>query len=300
MKDIRISLAAFYVITPIIAVLRVFQQFFMIDPDTGFYVAEYAPIASFISWTFLAVFALFLLLSVFSPKICLEAPKKSNTLGCAAFAVAAALFFDSAKSLILVSDNKLNLLIVIFAIASALCFVWYGLSLVCEIEFPKFMIIFPIFWALIDLISQFIRYTGQSSIIDYIISTVTMCLILFTLLSHSKIVTGITSRKETVIMVGFGLTTALFCIVDTLPTFIAILMGKSATLIHDRSVATPTIFMLAIYLPIFIHSMKKANLCEETQVADDSSDEAAEVADNSTDEVTEIADGIDEITENSD
>ncbi len=168
----------------------------------------------------------------------------------------------------------------------------YGLSLVTDIKFPQFMVLFPVFWAIIDLISQFMRYRGQSQIIDYVISTVTMCLVLYTLLTHAKMVTGNISRRQSVIIVGIGLSTAFFCIINTVPTFIAMLMGKTETLIHDKAVATPTVFVMAIYLLVFIHSLKKAEpivenaAVEETEEISDEISEAEEISEE-TPEITE-------------
>lgn len=259
MKDIRISLIAFYILAPVFLAARIIQQFFLIDPQTGFYVSEYENIASAISWSFAAVFVILFLLAVFSPKICVAAPKKSTPLGCGAFALAAALFFDSSMALVSSSEGRLSLIVAAAAFISAICFVWYGLSLVTDVKFPQFMTLFPVIWGLVNLIAQFMRYTGQSSIADYNISTVTMCLVLFTLLSHSKLVTGMVSRKETIIMCGIGLATAFFCLIDTLPTYIALVMGKANVLIHDKSIASPTILVMAIYLLIFIHTLRKAD-----------------------------------------
>lgn len=265
MKDIRISLVAFYILAPVFLAARIIQQFFLIDPTTGFYLSEYENIASAISWSFAAVFLILVLLSAFSPKICLTPPKKSAALGCGAFALAAALFFDSSMALVSSSEGKLSILVAAAAFISAICFVWYGMSLVTDIKFPQFMMLFPVIWGLVNLIAQFIRYTGQSSIVDYNISTVTMCLVLLTLLSHSKVVTGIISRRETVIICGIGLATAFFCLADTLPTYVAIIMGRANELIHDKSIASPTILIMALYLLIFIHTLKRAEPNEADQ-----------------------------------
>ena len=57
MKDIRTSLVAFYILTPLLTVARILQQFLLIDAETGFYTAEGEFIAKIISWTFLGAFA---------------------------------------------------------------------------------------------------------------------------------------------------------------------------------------------------------------------------------------------------
>ncbi len=256
MKDIRISLVAFYIIAPLLTVARVIQQFFLIEPETGFYVSETAFIANVISWSFAGMLILTVLLAIFNPKTVLAAPKKSKLLGGAAFALAAAMFYESAVALMSISGNALNIAITLLALLSAICFVWYGTSLVTDIKFQQFMMLFPVFWAIVSLIAKFIRYTGQSSIIDYTISTVTMCLVVYTLLAHSKIVIGTLSCKQTVIITGVGLSAVFFIIIDSLPTFIATVIGKQ-NLIHDKSVASLTLLVLGIYLMIFIHSLCK-------------------------------------------
>ncbi len=272
MKNIRTSLVAFYILTPFLTVARILQQFLLIDAETGFYTAEGEFIAKIISWTFAGAFVILLLLSFFTPKICLAVSKKSTPLGIASFALAAALFFDSAMMLMNLSGGKLNLVVAILGALSAVSFVMYGLSHVAEIKFPTFLALFPVFWATVDLIAQFMRYTGQSSIIDYTISTVTMCIVLYTLLIHSKMVIGEISRKLTVAIIGTGLTAALFCFINTVPTIIATVMGKANTLIHDKSIATPTIFVMAIYLIVFIHSLKQAEPTPENEESEEETD----------------------------
>ncbi len=265
MKDIRISLVAFYVLTPLLTAARIVQQFLLIDAETGFYTAEGEFIAKIISWTFVGAFVILLLLAFLTPKICFAAPKKSVPLGIASFALAAAMFFDSAIGLMNLNGGKLNLAVAVLGALSAASFVMYGLSHVTEVSFPSFLALFPVFWAIIDLIAQFMRYTGQSSIIDYTVSTVTMCLVLYSLLTHSKMVIGEVSRKLTIAIIGVGLTAALFCIINTVPTLIATVMGKANTLIHDKTIATPTVFVMAVYLLVFIHSMKKAEPISENE-----------------------------------
>ena len=282
MKDIRTSLVAFYVLTPLLTVARILQQFLLIDAETGFYTAEGEFIAKIISWTFLGAFVIILLLAFLTPKICFAAPKKSTPLGIVSFALAAALFFDSAKMLMNIGGGKLNLVVAIFGALSAVSFVMYGLSHVAEIKFPTFLALFPVFWATVDLIAQFMRYTGQSSIIDYTVSTVTMCLVLYTLLTHSKIVIGEVSRKLTVAIIGTGLAASLFCLINTVPTVIATVMGKANTLIHDKSIATPTIFVMAIYLIVFIHSLKKVEPTLEIEETDEETEETEEVEEETT------------------
>ncbi len=257
MKDVRISFIAFYVIAPVLVAARVLQQFFLIDASTGFYVKELVPTATVISWSFAVFLVIMLLLAFLSPKVMLTAPKKSKPLAVASFALAAAMFFDSAFSFISAADNLFNLILSICTLAAAVCFVWYGLSLMSDIEFPSIMMLFPVIWAAVALIMQFIRYTGQSQTIDYIVSTVAMCLTLVTMLSVAKITTGEVSRKQSRIMLGIGLSAAFFCLIDTLPTYIAMIMGKKDDYIHDASVASPTLLVFAIFIPIFVHSLVK-------------------------------------------
>ncbi len=116
MKDIRISLAAFYILTPVLTVARVLQQFYLIEADTGFYSVEGELAAKAISWSFVGMLAILLLLSLLAPKTCLAAPKKSVPLGCACFALAAALFFDSSMALVNISGGRLNLVVAVLAL----------------------------------------------------------------------------------------------------------------------------------------------------------------------------------------
>ncbi|MBQ5596968.1 MAG: hypothetical protein IIU66_00575, partial [Clostridia bacterium] len=78
----------------------------------------------------------------------------------------------------------------------------------------------------------------------------------------------------TVAIIGAGLAASLFCLINTVPTVIATVMGKANTLIHDKSIATPTIFVMAIYLIVFIHSLKKVEPTLEIEETDEETEEA--------------------------
>ena len=81
-------------------------------------------------------------------------------------------------------------------------------------------------------------------------------------------------------MLSVGLSTALFCMIDTLPTFIATIIGQANNLIHDKSIVSPTVFIYGIYILIFIHLLKNGHSADE---------ESNEIDD------SEISDDVDEI-----
>ena len=64
-------------------------------------------------------------------------------------------------------------------------------------------------------------------------------------------------------MLSVGLSTALLCMIDTLPTFIATIIGQANNLIHDKSIVSPTVFIYGIYILIFIHLLKKDDSANE-------------------------------------
>ena len=253
----------FYAFAPLLVIARIIQQFLLIDSKTGFYVTEFEGIAAVISWLFAAFPLILILITALGTKVKVTAPTRSLLLGCASFVLGAALFFDSAVSLSNAAKGGLTIALAISAFAAAICFVWHGLSLVTDIKFANAMMIFPVVWGLINLIAQFIRCTGQSAIIDYKISIVTLCFVLYSMLTQSKIVVGKSSKNQSAIMLLVGLSTALFCMIDTLPTFIATIIGQANNLIHDKSIVSPTVFIYGIYILLFIHLLKNDDSADE-------------------------------------
>lgn len=253
----------FYAFAPLLVIARIIQQFLLIDSKTGFYVTEFEGIAAVISWLFAAFPLILILITALGTKVKVTAPTRSLSLGCASFVLGAALFFDSAVSLSNAAKGGLTIALAISAFAAAICFVWHGLSLVTDIKFANAMMIFPVVWGLINLIAQFIRCTGQSAIIDYKISIVTLCFVLYSMLTQSKIVVGKSSKNQSAIMLLVGLSTALFCMIDTLPTFIATIIGQANNLIHDKSIVSPTVFIYGIYILLFIHLLKNDDSADE-------------------------------------
>ena len=99
MKNYRSSMIAFYTFAPLLIIARIIQQFLLIDSKTGFYVTEFKGIAAVISWLFVAFPLILILITALGTKVKVVAPTRSLPLGCASFALGAALFFDSAVSL---------------------------------------------------------------------------------------------------------------------------------------------------------------------------------------------------------
>ena len=297
MKDYRFSLITFYAFAPILILARIVQQFLLIDSKTGFYVSEFEGIAAVISWLFAAFPIILILITVFGSKVKVKAPTYSIPLGCSSFALGAALFFDSAVSLSNAAKGGLTIALAITSFASAICFIWHGLSLVSDIKFSKIMMVFPVIWGLINLIAQFIRCTGQSAIVDYKISIVTLSFMLFAMLTQAKIIVNKTNKNQSATMIAVGLSTSLFCLIDTLPTFIATIIGQANNLIHDKAIASPTVFIYGIYILFFLHSLKKDDSTDEEIVTDENFDEIANDEAETEETKSEVDETIPEIVE---
>ena len=297
MKDYRFSLMTFYAFAPLLVLARIVQQFLLIDSKTGFYVSEFEEIAAVISWLFAAFPLILILITALGSKVKVKAPTHSIPLGCSSFALGAALFFDSAVSLSNAAKGGLTIALAISAFASAICFIWHGLSLVTDIKFTKIMMVFPVIWGLINLIAQFIRCAGQSAIVDYKISIVTLSFMLFTMLTQAKIVVNKSSKKQSATMLAVGLSTSLFCLIDTLPTFIATIIGQTNNLIHDKTIISPTVFIYGIYILIFLHSLKKDDSTDEETITDENFEKASTDKAEAEEITTEIGETISEITE---
>ena len=297
MKDYRFSLITFYAFAPILILARIVQQFLLIDSKTGFYVSEFEGIAAVISWLFAAFPIILILITVFGSKVKVKAPTYSIPLGCSSFALGAALFFDSAVSLSNAAKGGLTIALAITSFASAICFIWHGLSLVSDIKFSKIMMVFPVIWGLINLIAQFIRCTGQSAIVDYKISIVTLSFMLFAMLTQAKIIVNKTNKNQSATMIAVGLSTSLFCLIDTLPTFIATIIGQANNLIHDKAIASPTVFIYGIYILFFLHSLKKDDSTDEEIVTDENFDEIATDEAETEETKSEVDETIPEIVE---
>ena len=297
MKDYRFSLMTFYAFAPLLVLARIVQQFLLIDSKTGFYVSEFEEIAAVISWLFAAFPLILILITALGSKVKVKAPTHSIPLGCSSFALGAALFFDSAVSLSNAAKGGLTIALAISAFASAICFIWHGLSLVTDIKFTKIVMVFPVIWGLINLIAQFIRCTGQSAIVDYKISIVTLSFMLFAMLTQAKIIVNKTNKNQSATMIAVGLSTSLFCLIDTLPTFIATIIGQANNLIHDKTIVSPTVFIYGIYILIFLHSLKKDDSTDEEIVTYENFDEIATDEAETEETKSEVDETIPEIVE---
>lgn len=243
----------FYISAPLLLVARVLQQFYMLDPETGFYLDSLGSVGKVVSvMCFVLVAALYILVWLSQPRI-KAAPKRGKALAIGSFAAAMCLLISSAQLVVTATGAK-DVFVAIFAFPSALCFAWYGASLITNIKYPAGMSIVPIIYGVVRLIATFMNYTGEVTVTDSLFDIATMCFLLLFLYSSGKIICGLKTPRSPVMFYASGLSAAFFCIDECLAKTIAAVTGNVDAL-HSVGAFNVTYIGFAIYIILMIHTV---------------------------------------------
>lgn len=243
----------FYISAPLLLVARVLQQFYMIDPETGFYLDTLGSIGKVVSvMCFVLAAALYILVWLSQPRI-RTAPKKGKALALGSFVAALCLLISSAQ-LVVTSTGAKDILVAIFAFPSALCFAWYGASLITSIKYPPVLSVVPIIYGVVRLIATFMNYTGEVTVTDSLFDIATMCFLLIFLYSSGKIICGLKTPRSPILFYASGLSAAFFCTDECLAKAIAAVTGNGDAL-HSVGAFNVTYVGFAIYILLMIHTV---------------------------------------------
>lgn len=130
----------------------------------------------------------------------------------------------------------------VLQLLSALFYVLYGVSGFSPIKFPRVLTIIPILTCGYDLVSAFLGYTGMANISDNVYECLFLSISLFFFLLHGKIISSVTIRRSSRIILPTALLAVFFGIIASLPPIMTALLG-SPSLLHSSPLnSLPEIF----------------------------------------------------------
>lgn len=252
----------FYAALPLSIILRLIQQIFIVDNNTGFFKHEFMAFGITVLVIIFAVavmFSVFAFLSHRSP----EQPPKSNLfLSIASFLTALSLFLEN--YIVTPNYTVMNLqtiLLNITALLSILLFLGYGFKRFFDFTLPGFCFLFPCVYFILKTILEFTVVSALAVISENILFITALCSLMVFFLQFAKLYNKTDKEYNFRKLLASGLVAVLFCFVQSVPFFIYGFMTGFEK-IHTNVFSNITLFITGLFILTFLslhYSRKNAN-----------------------------------------
>jgi len=257
--------------------VRIYQYFTVIAPTTGFYKS--------LNW---AVYALYIILAVFSlvtivfSFLSAEAVEskmpegKNKLMGVVAIVYAVSFLVDAtvrissfAVSFVgyasgtvkpgiwkyITANGYLPVLFqAVFALFAAIYFIVFGLSYYAgknTFRDSKLLALTPMLWAVARMVSLLMRPISYIKVSELLLELFATSLLMLTFLSFARVSSQISEKGEMRKIFGFGLPAALFCLVCSVPRLVVALVGKASLLAEGYGIESMLISS-GVFLLVYV------------------------------------------------
>jgi hypothetical protein len=235
--------------------LRTMLILFNIDPKTGFYYGK-SPLITVVNILFLAV-TVVLLVPLFMRgfrKLSAE-PRRSAAIGVISAAAAVFMLVDAAYDLVMFKTGGASMIFnALFEFAAVAFFILFSTASFKggKIAFPVAALL-PVLWATVHLMAAFMHYTTVVNISEYLYDMLKMVFVMLFFYYHARFAGRVTNGNEIKGMLGVGLPAVFFCLVSTLPRYIALAMGRNVTvnLTEDLLFVVLSVYISAVLISVF-------------------------------------------------
>ena len=228
----RHAIMLFSIALPICVLLRTIQMCFTIDSTTGFIKQQYSAIGVIISVIICATTAAVGLLAA-----TIENTKQNKAAQRPAVAIAAALaggmfFYQTVaqtQSGLLLSFNGAwyDVLLIFLALVSAFVFVAYGLKNIYEYQMPNILLVAPVVYYIVRLISIFVSTSALARVTENVFLIFTNSVLLWFMFEFASFENeiGDTDKKPKRLFAS-GLAAVILCAVTSLSKIIFAMVSR--------------------------------------------------------------------------
>ena len=112
----------------------------------------------------------------------------------------------------------------------------------------------PVIWATLHLMIAFMHYTTVVNISEYLFDMLKMVFVMLFFYYHARFAGRVSNSNEIKGMLAFGLPAILFCLVSTLPRYIALAFHHNVTynLSEDLLFVALSVYIAAILCSVFL------------------------------------------------
>ena len=275
-NTIEYVLPVFAIFTALTTVIRMYQAFTIIEPETGFYSESNATVTALYGLLFLASAVIFVLCYVSRKVPAARLPKGRNIpVGIFSLLASLTVFYDAAKQITDFFDSYINsksLMIFgqpsqslfsvlmkngaipkclegIFAIFSAIYFLvfavkYFGSSF--DLRNMKALAVMPVFWATARMIQRFTRTISFIFVSDLLLELFMIAFLMLFLLYFAQLASHINSQYVMNKVFAYGLISSMFAFTISIPKIIVAIVRP------EFSVVTNPVEFCDVSIAVFI------------------------------------------------
>lgn len=243
----RHTLILWCVATPICVMLRAIQLIFTIDGTTGFIKQQYTAISILITVIVCAAVASMSMLAASVDEI-KERPDGKHPSVSIACVLTGGMFIYQTVAGVALLNAWYDILLVLLTLMSVFVFVAYGLRNVYDYKMPAIMLVIPVLYYVVKLISVFVSTSALALVTENIFLIFTNSVLLWFMYEFASFENRIGDvAKKPKRLFASGLAAAMLCAVTAIPKLVLLLSGKIEISSGDVSAA-----LLNISVGIFI------------------------------------------------
>lgn len=253
----RHTMTLFGVCLPICLVLRVLQLIFTVDSTTGFIKQQYASISVIIMLVIFAAAFAVALIGAASDGVKLQKKEINPAVAFTSFLAGGMFIYDTIAS---VSANVVaawyDTVLLILGLVSGVVFVAFGIKNIYSYKFPCSLLVAPVFYYVVKLISVFVSTSALSLVTENIFLIFASGTLLIFIFEFSKIENQIDEAPRVKKLFSAAIVASIFCSVYALPKIIVY-----GTLMSRRDMADA---LLSLTMSVFVLSYVISNFADES------------------------------------
>lgn len=256
---------------PICVILRTIQLFFTIDNTTGFKKQAYSTISTLITVVVCATIAAIAILSVVANQK-KRINEASGWIGLVS--IFTGLMFAHQTVVEAVELGKgsfVGVLLVFATLATSAVFIGYGVKGIFNIKFPLILLVMPVIYYIIKLISLFITTSALSLTTENVFLIFNYCALLLFVYESAGFENEIGDvKKRSKKLYAYGIAATMLCAVSALPQLALSVLGK-VELSYDEI----SMLLLNVFVGVFVITYILCNFDDGSKIKKPSSKHSA-------------------------
>ncbi len=257
---LRSVFIAFCITTPLLFIIRMIEQLFLIEPTTGFFLKEWAFLENIIVLVQIALLISLIVMSRFSSKAPRHSMISSKGVGITSFFLSAGMIvymFEYGLSCYPLKVGDYIYLIV--SLAFALFILYYGFCMVAKMRVTPLSAIVPVLFAAFRLALMFTKRNGIAKISDTVNETIMLGLTMMFWLLFGKITAELEVKKASRYAYGIGSAAAAMCFAVALPKYI-IELFMTEQRIHISTTPSYIDILTGVFITVYLIAFLKNDL----------------------------------------
>ncbi len=257
----RHTLILLCVLTPVCVMFRAIQLVFTIDGATGFIKQQYTAISVLMTVIVCAAIASVAMLATSVDEI-KEKPYGKHPAVAITCVLAGGMFIYQTVAGMSVINAWYDVLLVLLTLVSVFVFVAYGLKNVYDYNLPDIMLIVPVLYYVVKLISVFVSTSALSLVTENIFLIFTNSVLLWFMYEFASFENQIGDvAKKPKRLFASGLAAVMLCAVTAIPRLVLMITGKMEITSGDVSAA-----LLNISIGLFIIAYIVSNFYNKDEI----------------------------------